>query len=96
MLYQYILAYGYYALSLIPIISSGILFFRTKTKATAMFFFGLLFGLGIFPVWMYLSTKIGLPQSGYGIIMVLVGLASFVSSIGFLLYALSLPKLSKT
>lgn len=92
MLLTYILAYGYYAISLIPVISSGILFFRTKTKATAMFFFGLLFSLGL----AYLSTAIWLPESWSGIIMALVGLASFVSSIGFLLYALSLPKLLKT
>ena len=96
MLYQYILAYGYYFLSLIPIISAGILFFRTKTKATGMFFFGSLFALASTPIWFLLGSKIELPQSGYPVIMVIAGVASFVSSIGLLLYALSLPKFPKT
>jgi len=96
MLYKYILAYGYYLLVLIPIVSAGILFFKTKTKATAAFFFGLLFALVSAPVWLYLSTKIGLPQSKYPAVIALVTVASFVSSIGFLFYVLSLPKHSNT
>ena len=94
--YQTILAYGSYLLALIPIISAGILFFKTKTMATAAFFFGLLIALVSVPIWLYLSTKIGLPESKYPAVIAFATAAYFVSSIGFLRYVLSLPKHTQT
>lgn len=94
MLYQYILAYGQYLLLLFPLISAGILFFKTKNMHTAMFFFGLLLAMAITPIWLLLSTIVRPLPFGY-LSMVIFGVASFTSSLGLLLYALSLPKLSK-
>ena len=92
--YQYILAYGQYLLALIPLISAGVLFFKTKTMHTAMFFFGLLLAMVITPLWLLLSTLIRPLPFGY-LSMVIIGAASLTSSLGLLLYALSLPKPSK-
>ena len=61
MLYQYILAYGQYLIVLISFIGAGVLFFRTKTIHTGMFFFGLLFTMVISPISRFLSTTFGQP-----------------------------------
>ncbi len=95
MLYQHILAYGQYLLALIPVISAGILFFKTKTKYTAMFFFGLLLFTSITPLWLLLSAVIGRSIPFGSMVMPIAGLASFISSLGLLMYAISLPKQSK-
>jgi hypothetical protein len=95
MLYQYVLAYGQYLLVLISLIGAGVLFFKTKTMHTAMFFFGFLLFTAITPIWLLLSTIIGQPLPFGGLVMIFVGIASFTSSLGLLLYALSLPKRSK-
>ena len=91
-MYQMTLVYGTYFLLLFPIVSAGILFFKTRTKATATFFFGLLISVCTFP-FVYLLTKAGLYQANnHGLFTVIVLIASFASCIGFLVFVLSLPK----
>ena len=81
--------YGSIVFKLILVIGAAVLFFRTKTIHTKMIFFGLLFSFLFVPF----SLFIAISQS---IVTLLNQLSLLVSAIGFLLYAKSLPKQSKT
>jgi len=84
--------YGYFIFQLILVFGTAVLFFRNKTVHTEMIFFGLLFSYVTPPLTIFIAMS----QSTSLIFILLHQLSLLVSAIGFLLYAKSLPKQSKT
>jgi hypothetical protein len=87
-----LLGYAAHVPGIMLLCGAGILYFRTRTIPTAMFFFGSAvteLQLLMFALFMSGSTEF----STFLSISELVGmLAMYIQSIGFLLYVISLPK----
>lgn len=79
---------------LVLLFGAGILYFRTKIWPTAVFFFGLVLATLLPAMSIPLWTG-NYPTVYLVVLNVVTGLAAISSSIGFLLYAVSLPKKNK-
>ena len=82
----------------LPVVAAGILFVKTKKLSTAIFFGGLFIGaILVFSLRLNLITRLGLSELlSEASTFWLAYIISFVSNLGFLVFVLYLPKLSKT
>jgi hypothetical protein len=91
MFINYGLTFIAFVMGLVLLCGAGILYFRTRTIPTAMFFFGLLLATSSPLIFMALS-KLWLNIAYPPIFSIVPLVAGFFQSIGLLLYAISLPK----
>ena len=94
-------AYGHFIISIIFLVAAGILLYRIKSVATALFFGGMLLSVAMSFAMTTIITfqweeSATLTYQSIQKLSLIGGFGSFVQAIGFLIFVIELPALLKT
>ncbi|HOY70444.1 MAG TPA: hypothetical protein PL131_07490 [Methylotenera sp.] len=98
---QVVAAYGHFIISLIFLTAAGILLYRIKSVATALFFAGLLLSVAMsFTMTTMITFHLGDSATpmyeNIQKLSLIGGVGSLLQAVGFLIFVIELPALLKT